>query len=600
MELVSDAGSGRVEVPLRRLGRYELIAKIAAGGMAEVYLARLRGPMNFQKTVVVKVVHPHLATQEEFLRMLLDEARLSALVKHPRVVDIYELGEANGVYFIAMEYLDGYPLGAIMTAGLGGKRLDALSTGRIIADAADGLHAAHELRGSSGPLGLVHRDVSPGNIMVLHDGSVKIVDFGIAKAKGRLTVSGVQQFKGKLGYVAPEQIAGGEVDHRVDVFSLGVVMWEALALRRLYELNDERNALREMLDKELPSPSSIQPDVPEELSQVCLKALRSLPDHRFQTAGAMRDAIQEVLRKHGYYREEGAIKRYMGEVFAQQHETRQRRIRRLVSLSGSLPLPAPPVMPLNPAAPVGDEYDIEISDTEPVEEAAASLAQGTPVEPQSSSAEPRRSGRIVLVLLLLAGLAVAGVLYGPDLLTRFQSPEASPAAVKSKAKSKASRAAAAEPGDQRPDEPSPAEEAEESPASDESDESEVSAAEGDKPAPGANRKPTSKHLRDGKERKPRKEAGKADPPAKPQSVAELYQEGTQLFIQGKHAQAKDRFKQALVADRRHAESHRGLGLVYAAQHKAQKAIGSFEQYLRLRPGARDADSIRKRIEQLKK
>ncbi len=147
--------------------------------------------MNFQKVVVVKTIHPDLASQEEFIRMLLDEARISALLKHPRVVDIYDLGQEEGTYFIAMEYLDGLPFSALMSVGARGNPLDVFSTARIIADVADGLDAAHNLKSLSGKSReLVHRDMSPGNIIVLFDGTVKIVDFGIAKARGRLTESG--------------------------------------------------------------------------------------------------------------------------------------------------------------------------------------------------------------------------------------------------------------------------------------------------------------------------------------------------------------------------------------------------------------------------
>src|SRR5688500_3955804 len=249
--------------------------------------------MNFQKAVVIKVIHPHLASQEEFLRMLLDEARLSALIKHPRVVDIYELGCEEGIYFLAREFTSGQPLNAVMGSGIAGRPLEPFSTARIVADAADGLHAAHELKGASGnTLGLVHRDVSPGNIMVTHEGGVKIVDFGIAKARGRLTISGVQQFKGKVGYVAPEQLSGGQVDRRTDVFGLGVVMWEALALQRLYRIEEERECLHAILESEPATPTSIRADVPHELSAICLKALAPFADYRFQTAGEMRDAIE--------------------------------------------------------------------------------------------------------------------------------------------------------------------------------------------------------------------------------------------------------------------------------------------------------------------
>src|SRR5262245_61007159 len=184
---VMGAGS---EVPTR-LGKYDLIGLIGEGGMADVYLARLRGPGHFRKLLVVKTIKPELASEEQFIKMLFDEASVAALIKHPRVVDIYDLGEDEGTHFLVMEYLDGEPLTSILQAGAAGHPLDFLSAVRISPDVAEGLHAAHEWRTLGGkPLEIVHRDVTPANIIVLFDGNVKIVDFGIAKARGRLTRSG--------------------------------------------------------------------------------------------------------------------------------------------------------------------------------------------------------------------------------------------------------------------------------------------------------------------------------------------------------------------------------------------------------------------------
>ncbi|HTM19120.1 MAG TPA: serine/threonine-protein kinase, partial [Kofleriaceae bacterium] len=411
MDLVVDTPSGRVARPLRRLGKYELFAKIAAGGMAEVYLARLRGPMNFQKAVVVKVIHPQLAAQDEFLRMLFDEARLSALIRHPRVVDIYELGRADGVYFIAMEYLDGEPLSAVMTAGRKGSNLDPLSTARLIADAADGLHAAHELKTASGSaVGLVHRDVSPGNIMVLHDGTAKIVDFGVAKARGRLTVSGAQQFKGKLGYVAPEQMQAAPVDRRADVYGLGVVMWEALMLQR-FRTDVDRDNPHHYVHKPATPPSQLRPDIPDELSDICCLALAPEPSDRFQTAGEMRDAIETVLQRAGYYRETGTIRRYMAQVFGEQHEARQRSIRKLAAISHSGEHEI-----IDADDPEPDAEDLEVlSAADPQSGTEVThLAKGTP----APITEVTRTTRLVIpaLLLVLAGVggAVAWKYFGPQ------------------------------------------------------------------------------------------------------------------------------------------------------------------------------------------
>ncbi|HEY8145507.1 MAG TPA: serine/threonine-protein kinase [Kofleriaceae bacterium] len=615
MDVVKDTGSGPIARPVRRLGKYELIARIAAGGMAEVYLARLRGPMNFQKAVVVKVIHPHLASQEEFLRMLLDEARLSALIKHPRVVDIYELGCEEGVYFIAMEFIAGQPLTAVMGSGIAGRPLDPCSIARVIADAADGLHAAHELKGASGnTLGLVHRDVSPGNIMVLHDGGVKIVDFGIAKARGRLTISGVQQFKGKVGYVAPEQLSGGIVDRRTDVFGLGVVMWEALAMQRLFRSEDEKESLRAILGSEPPTPSAIRPEVPVELSAICLKALAPFPDYRFQTAGEMRDAIESFLIRVGYFREAGAIRNYMEHVFGRQHESRQRTVRRLaaITITGEMPITVDVTFDDD-----DDDFpDLEIKHPQEAADPSSDLARGTPVDqadrhtgsedatvpiealtgpfarpatrPSSTSTGPRRTttdasrrpisrpekkrGRRLLVALPLVG--VIGVASAASFIL-WNGTSGTPGSERVET---VPHVAATAPT--APPTAAPTPEAETSPD-----------------APPAEALPSEPSpVEDTPSRQPRTQA--AAPEKEKRSAAELYDEGADLFVQGKASAAKDRFKQAIVADAHFAPAFRGLGLVYAAEKRREKARKSFERYLELRPGANDADAIRKRIEQL--
>ena len=624
MDVVTDTGSGPVGRPLRRLGKYELISRIAAGGMAEVYLARLRGPMNFQKAVVIKVIHPHLASQEEFLRMLLDEARLSALIKHPRVVDIYELGCEEGIYFIAMEFISGQPLNAVMGSGIAGRPLDPFSTARIVADAADGLHAAHELKGASGnTLGLVHRDVSPGNIMVTHEGGVKIVDFGIAKARGRLTISGVQQFKGKVGYVAPEQLSGGIVDRRTDVFGLGVVMWEALALQRLFRTEDEEECLRTILGGEPPTPSAIRPEVPVELSAICLKALAPFPDYRFQTAGEMRDAIESFLMRVGYHREAGAIKSYMEAVFGRQHESRQKAVRRLaaVTMSGEMPIA------VDVTFDDEDFPDLEVKYSPgPGDQAAADLARGTPTEqsdrhtaseeatvpleaftgPRSrphlartdsrqkttgverrTIAPPARNrGRGLLIALLLVAIAGA-VAASAALLSNGSSGSPGRERVASVPHQAETGTAGAAAASQDP----PAATATEQPATEPTAAAAEPAAEATVPAGKKSARPRGATTT---------AAGSTDKDSEKKSAAELYEEGADLFVQGKTGSAKDRFKQAVAADARFAPAYRGLGLVYAAEKRRDKARKSFERYLQLRPGAGDADAIRARIEQLEK
>ena len=248
--------------------------------MAEVQLALQRGPAGFEKLVVVKLVHESLASQKTFVDMLLDEARVAALVKHPNVVDIYDLGQADGRYFIAMEYLEGEPLLAVLRAGREGKRLDPLSTGRLIADTAEGLDAAHELRSMSGErIELVHHDISLGNIVVLYNGQVKLVDFGVAKAT-HVGAGPRAKVQGKFSYMAPEKLKGAPGDRRSDIFSLGCVMWEALTLRRLFRGGNDSETMRQVLEMSIQPPSKVNGDVPPEYDAIVMRALDRDPARR--------------------------------------------------------------------------------------------------------------------------------------------------------------------------------------------------------------------------------------------------------------------------------------------------------------------------------
>jgi serine/threonine-protein kinase len=298
--------------------------------MAEVQLALQRGPAGFEKLVVVKLVHDALATQKAFVDMLLDEARVAALVKHPNVVDIYDLGQAEGRYFIAMEYLEGEPLLAVLRAGREGKRLDALSTGRLIADTAEGLDAAHELRSMSGErLELVHHDISLGNIVVLYNGQVKLVDFGVAKATQSAPSSAKVQ--GKFSYMAPEKLKGAQGDRRSDIFSLGCVMWEALTLKRLFRGGNDAETMRQVLEAQIQPPSKVSGDVPPEYDPIVMRALDRDPGRRQLTAKEMAVEIEELLRKRGYGAKNDRVAKYMQETFRSHIDARKKLVQEVVS-----------------------------------------------------------------------------------------------------------------------------------------------------------------------------------------------------------------------------------------------------------------------------
>src|SRR4051812_12232985 len=298
--------------------------------MAEVQLALQRGPAGFEKLVVVKLVHDSLASQKAFVDMLLDEARVAALVKHPNVVDIYDLGQAEGRYFIAMEYLEGEPLLAVLRAGREGKRLDPMSTGRLIADTAEGLDAAHELRSMSGErLELVHHDISLGNIVVLYNGQVKLVDFGVAKASQNAGQK--SKVQGKFSYMAPEKLKGASGDRRSDIFSLGCVMWEALTLKRLFRGGNDSETMKQVLELSIQPPSKVNGEVPPEYDAIVMRSLERDPDRRQATAKEMAVEIEELLRKRGYGAKNDKVAKYMQETFKSHIDARKKLVQEVVS-----------------------------------------------------------------------------------------------------------------------------------------------------------------------------------------------------------------------------------------------------------------------------
>ena len=315
--------------PIKVLGNYEILQSIGSGGMAEVFLARHAGPMGFEKILVLKCIHPHLAKQKNFVDMFLDEARLAARINDPRVVQIHELGEANGTYFMAMEYLAGESLSTVLkTAIRGGPALPKQLAARIVADAAAGLHAAHELRDTKGRLlEVVHRDVSHGNIVVLYSGAVKILDFGVAKARDSLQTTSAGERKGKYGYMSPEQVRGEPIDRRSDVFSLGVVLWEALTKQRLFAADTELETVRRVIDGVVPAASTLAKDVPPELDAIVAKSLAKDRNNRYQTAEELSGALEGWLRATGSAATMTDVATFMKSAFSERIEQRAQLVR---------------------------------------------------------------------------------------------------------------------------------------------------------------------------------------------------------------------------------------------------------------------------------
>src|SRR5260221_6732104 len=304
---------------IEKFGRYFLLDRIAVGGMAEVHRAVTQGVEGFRRTFVVKRILADKASSPTFIRMFCDEARISALLHHPNIVQVYDFGHVAGSYFLAMEYLPGKDLSSLMRFLRAAKASVPPGLAAYVArEAAFGLHHAHALRGAGGqPLGIVHRDVTPSNIMLLYAGGVKLLDFGIAKATAAAGAAPEGEgVKGKFGYLSPEQARGAEVDGRADVFALGVTFWEMLVGRRLFAGKDEVETLRNVLQKPVPAPSSVRPDLPPELDRVVLRAVERNRDRRYATAEELANDCEAVL---GTLRADGqTLKAFLNDLFVEE------------------------------------------------------------------------------------------------------------------------------------------------------------------------------------------------------------------------------------------------------------------------------------------
>ena len=342
------------EVPARaapeKIGRYQLCFELASGGMASVYLARAEGAPGFEKLVALKRIHPHLADEKDYVEMFLDEARIASRITHANVCSVFDFGEAEGEYFIAMEYLVGEPLSRVQRRVVANadQRASALlpaRMARVIAQACEGLHAAHELRDADGEsLHVVHRDVSAENLFVTYDGATQVVDFGIAHARQRVHHTEAGQVKGTFPYMAPEQMTAAVVDRRVDVWALGAVLWELLTLRTLFLRDTDVNTMYAVLSGEIRPPSDYRSDVPPELDEIVLKALQRSPHERWQSAREMGKALRRFLAKQDDLVGPAEIADWMEELFP-GGESRKRQLMEIARASDGAIASDPPHRP---------------------------------------------------------------------------------------------------------------------------------------------------------------------------------------------------------------------------------------------------------------
>jgi eukaryotic-like serine/threonine-protein kinase len=413
------ASIGKPTAPLV-LGDYTVLTKLASGGMATVYVGRKRGAAGFERLVAIKCCHPHLRDDDEFSSMFLDEARLAASIRHSNVVGTLDVNDGELLYLV-MEYIEGFSLANLMKqAVLANQPLQPGIAVRILIDTLTGLHAAHELRDATGQLmNLVHRDVSPQNVLVGVDGVSRITDFGIAFASARSTVTQEGRVKGKFAYIAPEQMKSQHATRRMDIFSAGAVLWEALTGRGLFRRQDDAATVDALLNGPIPRPSRYAPHLPPDLDAVVLKALQRNANDRYETAADFAEALDALKLEHATAR---AVATHVETHFADKLAERRKLIRE-----------APDEDP-EPASMDGDALRSHVRSSPsaaerssprnqtPLSGELAAEGSGELLTPQLTVQEiehRRLRGILAAVMLLLVGSAVG-------LLLARQSPAAAP------------------------------------------------------------------------------------------------------------------------------------------------------------------------------
>ncbi len=397
----------------RVLGRYLLADSIAAGGMATIHLGRLLGPVGFARTVAIKRLHPQFAKDPEFVASFLDEARLAARIQHPNVVQTLDVVAIEGELFLVMDYVVGQALSELQRRlKKRGDRVPPAIASAVVSGALYGLHAAHEAKSEDGtPLDIVHRDVSPHNLLVGVDGVPRVVDFGVAKAARRSKETEAGRIKGKLRYMSPEQAKSAPLDRRSDVFSTGIVLWEVLSGRRLFDDVDPYAILGQVLEAPIEPPSRLSPDLSPALDRVVMRALERDRELRFQSAREMAMALEDALPP--------ALPRQVGDwVTSVVGEEIEQRGRALAELQREQSEDSPPLAissALDGASDATADYQNSVL-ANAAPETSNEVTTPMPLEraPEPMSARPARRGWLLASasLLLLSSLALYFVVRG--------------------------------------------------------------------------------------------------------------------------------------------------------------------------------------------
>ena len=396
-------------------GQYILQEHIATGGMAEVYKARMMGMEGFQKTVAIKRILSHLSDNDEFVRMFIDEAKLAAQLNHNNIIHIYDLGKIDRSHYIAMEYIEGRDLRSILREsrerGVIAPVPISLYIATVLAGALDYAHKKRDFENRD--LGLVHRDVSPQNVLISGDGDIKLCDFGIAKAASKASHTRAGALKGKLQYMSPEQAWGKDIDHRSDVFSLGLVLYELLTSEKVFAGDSELSVLEQVRNPKISAPSTKNPEVEPEIDRIVLKALHQDREQRYQSARELQHDLEVAMREHGWTLDPAALARYLEALTTGGEAPTPPAMAE--PADGGSPPPVEPVSPADagPAEPPLPEPELEIMEhaesvpaPEPV---AVGTAGGEP--PEAGSVEAGGKQKLWLILAALALVVVAGILY---------------------------------------------------------------------------------------------------------------------------------------------------------------------------------------------
>jgi serine/threonine protein kinase len=408
-----------------RLGAYEPLLALAAGGMARVYVARQVGAGGFERLVVIKRIHRHLVEHRSFHDALLNEARIASHVHHPNVVAVTDVIDNDGELLLVMPYVESVPLSQLLYKARKAKSPLAIAVVvRILADVLAGLHGAHEAVDMRGrPLRVVHRDVSPENILVGMDGATRLIDFGVAKASHALEITG-QGLRGKYAYMAPEQTTAGPIDRRADVFAAGIVLHEALTGRTLFASESTYGALLRVQEMAIPLPSSARPGLPPALEAVTMRALSRPADQRFPTAEAFLHALEEAARPANASDVAELVEREFGE----QLEARRAKLRSILDgAEGPNPARVSRVG-LQPPDDTGADLDpafagdLHISSHRPPTWDDADLDFARPSQPDLEARWRKRAWVGATVLVVLAALGLAARLVGASFVEASGPP----------------------------------------------------------------------------------------------------------------------------------------------------------------------------------